>query len=249
MLLASSPVFAQTVDRGEVEKIVREYILQNPEIIEEALGELEKRTQAAQAQARLQTIQAEADTLLRSGNDVLLGNLDGDTTLVEFFDFNCGYCKRAAPDVKALVAEDPKLRVVLKNFPILGPGSVEAAKVALSVNRLKGNSVAADFHVRLMDMQGQINGDRALDLADEMGFDRKQLSEEMAKPAVESIISANIALAQRLGLTGTPSFIAGEQIIEGAVGKKPLADAIETARQKRAFEASTPPVGYDQEAD
>ena len=193
MLLASSPVFAQTVDRGEVEKIVREYILQNPEIIEEALGELEKRTQAAQAQARLQTIQAEADTLLRSGNDVLLGNLD-----------------------------------------------------ALSVSRLKGNSVAADFHVRLMDMQRQINRDRALGLAEEMGLDRKQLSEEMAKPAVESIISANIALAQRLGLTGTPSFIAGEQIIEGAVGKKPLADAIETARQKGPFEAGAPPVGYDQ---
>ena len=232
MLVASSPAFAQSVDRAEVEKIVREYILQNPEIIEEALTELETRTQATQAQARSQAILAEADALLRSGDDVILGNPDGDVTLVEFFDFNCGYCKRATPDVKALVAEDSKLRIVLKDFPILGPGSVEAAKVALAVKRLDGNAEARDFHVRLMDMQGQINAGRALDLAEEMGLDRKRISEEMATPAIEAIISTNLALAQRLGLTGTPSFIAGNQIIQGAVGKKPLADAIEVARQK-----------------
>lgn len=112
MLVASSPAFAQSVDRAEVEKIVREYILQNPEIIEEALTELETRTQATQAQARSQAILAEADALLRSGDDVILGNPDGDVTLVEFFDFNCGHCKRAAPDVKALVAEDSRLRIV-----------------------------------------------------------------------------------------------------------------------------------------
>jgi len=232
LLLAATPVFAQSVDRAEVEKIVREYILQNPEIIEEALTELQKRAQTAQAQATSQAIRTEADALLRSGDDIVLGNLNGDVTLVEFFDFNCGYCKRAAPDVKALLAEDPKLRIVLKNFPILGPGSVEAAKVALSIKRLKGNSAAGDFHIRLMDMQGQINGRRALDLAQEMGFDREQISEEMAKPAIEAVTSANLALAQRLGLTGTPSFVAGEQIIEGAVGKEPLADAIKAARSR-----------------
>lgn len=232
MLVASSPAFAQSVNRAEVEKIVREYILQNPEIIEEALTELATRAQATQAQARSQAILAEADALLRSGDDVILGNPDGDVTLVEFFDFNCGYCKRAAPDVKALVAEDSKLRIVLKDFPILGPGSVEAAKVALAVKRLEGNAKARDFHVRLMDMQGQINAGRALDLAEDMGLERKRISEEMATPAIEAIISTNLALAQRLGLTGTPSFIAGDQIIQGAVGKKPLADAMEAARQK-----------------
>ena len=123
VLTTASPAYAQSIDRAEVEKIVREYIIQNPEIIEEALTELEKRTQAAQAEARSQAIVAETDALLRSSDDVILGNPDGDATLVEFFDFNCGYCKRAAPDVKALVAEDPKLRIVLKDFPILGPGS------------------------------------------------------------------------------------------------------------------------------
>lgn len=232
VLTTASPVYAQSIDRAEVEKIVREYIIQNPEIIEEALTELEKRTQTARAEARSQAVVAETDALLRSSDDVILGNPDGDATLVEFFDFNCGYCKRAAPDVKALVAEDPKLRIVLKEFPILGPGSVEAAKVALSVKRVAGDAAARDFHVRLMEMQGQINASRALDLTEEMGLDRKKLSEEMATPAIEAIIAANLALAQRLGLTGTPSFVVGDQIIEGAVGKEPLAGAIEAVRQK-----------------
>ncbi len=232
LLTTLSPALAQSVDRAEVEKIVREYIIQNPEIIEEALTELERRNQVAEAQARSQAILAETDALLRSSDDVILGNPVGDATLVEFFDFNCGYCKRAAPDVKALVAEDPNLRVVLKEFPILGPGSVEAAKVALSVKRLAGDAAARDFHIRLMEMQGQINANRALDLSENMGLDRKKLSEEMVTPAVEAIVAANLALAQRLGLTGTPSFVVGDQIIEGAVGKEPLADAINVVRQK-----------------
>lgn len=232
MLVASSPTFSQSANRVEVEKIVREYILQNPEIIEEALTELEKRNQAAQTRAQSQAIMAETDALQRSGDDVILGNTEGDVTLVEFFDFNCGYCKRAAPDIKALVAEDSKLRIVLKDFPILGPGSVEAAKVSLAVRRLEGNAKARDFHIRLMAIKGQINAGRALDLAAEMGLDRARISEEMATPAIAAIIATNLALAQRLGLTGTPSFIAGDQVIQGAIGKEPLAKAIAAARQK-----------------
>lgn len=232
ILFAPSQAIAQSIDRPAVEKIVREYILQNPEIIGDALAELEKRAQAAEALAKSEAISAETDALQRSNDDVILGNPDGDVTLVEFFDFNCGYCKRAAPDVEALVAEDSKLRIVLKDFPILGPGSVEATKVALAVKRLEGNAAARDFHVRLMGMQGQINASRALALAEEMGLNRKRISEEMATPEIEAIISSNLALAQRLGLTGTPSFIAGNQIIEGAVGKEPLANAIEALRQK-----------------
>ncbi|WP_336072123.1 DsbA family protein [Nitratireductor rhodophyticola] len=232
LLTTLAPASAQSVDRAEIEKIVREYLVQNPEIIEDALTELESRRLAAQAEVRSQAILAETDSLYRTKDDVVLGNPDGDAALVEFFDFNCGYCKRAAPDVEALVAEDPKLRIVLKDFPILGPGSVEAAKVALSVKRIAGDAAARDFHVRLMGMRGQINANRALDLTEEMGLDRVKLSEEMATPAVEAIIASNLALAQRLGLTGTPSFVVGDQIIEGAVGKEPLADAIKAVRQK-----------------
>lgn len=232
LLTASSVATAETLDRLEVEKIIREYILENPEIIEEALIELENRSQRAQEEARAETIQAEQDALLRSDADLVLGNPDGDVTLVEFFDFNCGYCKRAFPDVQALLAEDAQLRVVLKDFPILGPGSVEAAKVALAVKRLGGAASASDFHARLMDTQGQANAGRALALVEEMGLDRARVEIEMQSPEIEAVISSNLDLAQRLGLTGTPSFVIGDRIVVGAVGKEPLADAVRSAREE-----------------
>lgn len=231
LMLVSSTAVAQSVDRKEIEKIVREYILQNPEIIGDALTELQNRSEAAEAEARTAVVAAETEALLRSDDDVVLGNPNGDVTLVEFFDFNCGYCKRAAPDVKALVAEDSGLRVVLKDFPVLGPGSVEAAKVALSVKRLEGEAAAREFHARLIGVQGQINAGRALALAEEIGLDRKRIEEEMGSEKIQAIISSNLSLAQRLGLTGTPSFIVGGEVIMGAVGKEPLQDAIEKTRK------------------
>lgn len=222
---------AETIDRPEVEQIVREYILQNPEIVREALVELENRAQRAQAEARSAAIAVEQDALLTSDNDVVLGNPEGDVTLVEFFDFNCGYCKRALPDVQALIAADSQLRVVLKDFPILGPGSVGAAKVVLAVKRQGDEEIARDLHVRLLQLQGQVNEERALSLAQDLGLDVDRIKEDMEDPAIEVLISSNLALAQRLGLTGTPSFIVGDQIIEGAVGEAPLAEAIRSVRQ------------------
>lgn len=231
LLMATPAAIAETIDRSEVEKIVREYILENPEIIEEALLELENRSQKAQEEARAETIRAEQDVLLRSAADLVLGNPDGDVTLVEFFDFNCGYCKRAFPDIKALLAEDAQLRVVLKDFPILGPGSIEAAKVALAVKRLGDDASARDFHARLMAMQGQANAGRALSLVEEMGLDRARVEAEMGSPEIETVIASNLALAQLLGLTGTPSFVVGERIVVGAVGKEPLAEAVRSVRE------------------
>ncbi|WP_139789127.1 DsbA family protein [Manganibacter manganicus] len=155
----------------------------------------------------------------------------GDVTLVEFFDFNCAYCKRAAPDVQALVASDPNLRVVLKDFPILGEQSVEAAKVGLAVKRLMGAVVAGEFHKRLIGLQGRADGRRAMELAEELGIDHQRLETEASGKDIETIIATNLALAQRLGLTGTPSFIVGDSIIEGEVGVELLRKAIKAARQ------------------
>lgn len=232
LLTATPAAMAESLDRSQVEKIVREYILQNPEIIGEALVELENRSRRAQEEARAETIRSDQDALLRSDADLVLGNPDGDVTLVEFFDFNCGYCKRAFPDVQALLAEDAQLRVVLKDFPILGPGSVEAAKVALAVKRLGDDASASDFHARLMSMQGQANGARALALVEEIGLDRTRVETEMQSPEIEAVISSNLELAQRLGLTGTPSFVIGDRIVVGAIGKEPLAEAVRSVREE-----------------
>ena len=232
LLMATPAAMAESLDRSQVEKIVREYILENPEIIEEALIELENRSKRAQEEARAETIRAEQDALLRSDADLVLGNPDGDVTLVEFFDFNCGYCKRAFPDVQGLLTEDAQLRVVLKDFPILGPGSVEAAKVALAVKRLGDDASASDFHARLMGMQGQANAARALALVEEMGLDRGHVEIEMQSPEIEAVIASNLELAQRLGLTGTPSFVIGDRIVVGAVGKETLAEAVRSVREE-----------------
>lgn len=221
---------ADAIDRKAIENIVREYLLANPEIIQDALAELEKRAEKERNDTRAATLQTAKDELLRSPDDVVLGNPDGSVTLVEFFDFNCGYCKRALPDVEKLVAADPGLRVVLKDFPILGPGSVEAAKVALALNAQSDQSQRAEFHTRLLETQGQINGSRAMTIAQEMGFDIDKLEMGLKDPLVQAAIDRNLALAQKLGLTGTPSFIIGSNIIEGAVGVSALQDAIKTAR-------------------
>lgn len=231
VLLSIPMANAKEIDRPEIEQIIREYILQNPEIVEEALRELQSRAEEADAKARSAVIATEQLALFQSEGDIVLGNPDGDVTLVEFFDFNCGYCKRAAPDLDTLISNDPKLRVVLKDFPILGEQSVAAAKIGLAVKRLEGDAAAGEFHKRLIASQGRADGPRALDLVQELGIDRQRVEAEAASKEVEAIIGSNLALARRLGLTGTPTFIVGDQVIEGAVGEGPLKEAIQTVRQ------------------
>lgn len=220
-------------DRVQIEQIIREYIIQNPEIIAKALSDLQRRAEVADAAAKSAALRREAAALLTSPDDVVMGNLEGDASLVEFFDFNCGYCKRAAPDVEALLGSDPKLRVVLKDLPVLGQNSVEAAKIGLAVKRLAGNKVAIEFHKRLMESRGRIDGQRAAELAASMGLDRRRIEAEAAGKAVEVIIAANLAQAERIGITGTPSFVIGDELLVGAVGQAPLREAVKKLRQNK----------------
>lgn len=219
-----------TFDRKVIENVVRDYLLANPEVVRDALEELEKRDQKQRTDALAAVLKASGDELFRSNGDIVLGNPDGNITLVEFFDFNCGYCKRALSDVQELIDGDSQLRVVLKDFPILGPGSVEAAKVALALKPMSDPSQLAEFHKRLLETQGQVNGSRALKIAQEMGFDIGKLQMDSNDPMVQAAIDRNLALAQKLGLTGTPSFIVGSNVVVGAVGVPALQDAIKAAR-------------------
>lgn len=229
--LGAGPTQAQPIERPEIEGIVRDYILQNPEIIEEALTLLEQRKLAAKAEARVAAVRTEQTAILATDFAVEAGNPNGDVTLVEFFDFNCGYCRRAAPDVEALVARDQKLRVIYKDFPVLGPGSLAAAKVGLAVKRLHGDKIGAKFQKQLLASPARVDMEAALKTAAEIGLDRPALEKEAAGEPINAAIAANLALAQRLGLTGTPSFVVGETVVEGAVGEGLLAEAIASARK------------------
>jgi protein-disulfide isomerase len=151
--------------------------------------------------------------------------------MVEFFDYNCGYCKRALSDVRSLVKSDPKLKLVIKDFPVLGPDSVEASRVALAVkNQIQGEKLF-DYHVRLLESRGRVNGERALAVAKEMGLDLARVQKDMEGADVKAALQQNVSLGDKLGLSGTPAFIVGSEIIPGAVGLEPLRQVVAGVRQ------------------
>lgn len=232
--LTLAPAGAQALN-GEQKKavmdLIRETLLQNPEIIQEAMIELERRNAVAQAEAQKSAVIAEKARLTDPATSVIVGNPQGDVTLIEFMDYNCGFCKRAMEDVRALAKDDPKLKIVIKDFPILGPDSVEASRVALAVrNQLQGAKYF-DFHHKLMATKGRINGAKALEIAKEAGADVERVKKDIDAPAVKAAIEDTVALGDRLGLTGTPAFILGEEVVFGAVGQGPLKLKIEAIRK------------------
>jgi protein-disulfide isomerase len=217
--------------RKAVEALIREVLVKNPEIIQEALIELEKRTQTAQAEAQKLALAAEMPMIIDPARAAIAGNPTGDVTIVEFFDYNCGYCKRSLEDMRVMIKDDPKLKVVMKDFPVLGPDSLEASRVAIAAkNQLKGDKYW-DFHVRLMSAKGRINGEKALEVAKESGADLARLRKDMETPQIKTVIDETVALGDRLGLTGTPAFIVGEEIVFGAVGADALKAKVVAVRQ------------------
>jgi len=215
--------------RSAVEKIVHDYLVQHPEVLQEAMRELEKRQTAAAAEKYKAAVKAHAKMLFDSPDQVTLGNPKGDVTFVEFFDYNCAYCKHAMTDMLTLMKTDPKLKVVLKEFPVLSSGSVEAAKVAVAV-RMQAPKKYLEFHQKLLGGRGQADGARALAVAKEVGLDMDRLKKDIKSPEVEKTLKQDMGLAEALGLNGTPSYVIGDNVIVGAVGYDALKEQINTAR-------------------
>ena len=234
--VAALPALAQNApfspdQRKAVVDLIRETLMKNPEIIQEALIELEKRNTVAQAEAQQNAVKSEQARLVDPKTSAVVGNPQGDVTLVEFMDYNCGFCKRAMEDVRTLAKDDPKLKVVIKDFPILGPDSVEASRVAVAaMSQLQGPKYF-EFHNRLMGSKGRVNGATALGIARELGADVEKLKKEMDSPATRAVIEDTVALGDRLGLTGTPAFIVGNEVVFGAVGAPALKQKIEAVRK------------------
>jgi protein-disulfide isomerase len=221
--------------RGEIEQIVKNYLLAHPEVLEEVSAELSKRQAAAEALKHEAAVTQNADTIFSSPRGVTLGNKNGDVTFVEFFDYNCGYCKRAMTDMLDLLKADPKLKVVLKEFPVLGPGSVEAAQVAVAV-RMQDPSGKKylDFHQRLLGERGQADKTHALAAAKQAGLDMTRIEKDMSSPEVRATLEENFKLAEAMGMNGTPSYVIGKQVVVGAVGLETLKEKISTARCGKA---------------
>lgn len=216
--------------KEDIEKIVREYILKNPEIIEQAILELRKKQEQAENSARTQAISANSKLLFESPRGVVIGNPKGNVTLVEFFDYNCGYCKRALEDVSTLVKNDPNLKVVLKELPILSPGSVEAARVAVAV-RMQNPAKYWDFHRALLGGRGEANMARALAAAQAAGLDVERIKKDISNPEVDATLAESEQLAKALQIGGTPSYVLGDQLIPGALPHDRLAMAVAAVRK------------------
>jgi len=231
---APAPARAQTFapdQRTEIEKIVHEYLLSHPEVLQDAMAELEKRQTAEDAEKHLAAIKDNATAIFSSPRQVNLGNPQGDVTLVEFFDYNCAFCKRAMSDMLDLMKNDPKLKVVLKEFPVLGEGSVQAAQVAVAVRMQdKTGKKYLDFHTKLLGGRGPADKAHALAAAKDAGFDMARLDKDLQSDEVKQTLEENLKLAEGLGLNGTPSYVLPGEVVVGAVGLPALKDKVNTAR-------------------
>lgn len=215
-------------DRAAIGSIIRDYILTNPEVLVEAMQELEKKQETQRESVAEKAIRAYESELLRDSDSPIAGNPNGDVTIVEFMDYQCGYCKRVYSVVKSVVAADGKVKIIYKDLPILGEASRIAASAALAAARQ--NKYLA-LHNALMEFRGQLDRARVLDAAASVGIDVPQLVQDMEAPEIKQIIERNLALASALGVRGTPAFVIGKQFVPGAVDADALKKLIANARR------------------
>jgi protein-disulfide isomerase len=216
-------------DRAAIEKIVREYLLQNPEVLVEAMNELRRRQESAASDAAKQAIAAHKKELFEDAASPVGGNAKGDVTLVEFFDYHCGYCKQVHEPMLTLMREDKNLRVIYKEMPILAPESRIAAAGALAAQK-QGKYV--ELHNALMAARGKLTKDRVLALAKEQKLDVARLEKDMDTPEIQGAIDNNLKLAASIGVDGTPAFIVGDQFAPGALPIEQLREMVAQARKK-----------------
>lgn len=212
----------------ELEGFMADFLMNNPKILLDSVDNFAK-AQASQADERAQElVRQNADNLF--ANDALpeAGNPKGDVTIVEFLDYNCGYCKKAMADVMTLIGEDKNVRLLMVDIPILGPSSTEAAKWALAA-KLQGRYL--DYHVALMEHSGRLSEPQLMMIADRIGLDTDQLRRDKDSDEVTKMINDNIDLARRLSITGTPAFIVGKDLVRGYVGLPALKQGVAAARE------------------
>jgi protein-disulfide isomerase len=225
-----TPAIADTMSKQEFEARVRDYLLANPEIVMQAVQNLEARQREAEQREAEIALLSQAEEIFRDPDSPVGGNPTGDVTVVEFFDYNCTYCRQVAPVMTQAEATDPQLRVVYKEFPILGSGSLYAARAALAAHR---QGRYEDFHKALMKTKGQVGEALVLKVSAGLGLDVARLTADMRDPTIQAAIDRNLELAQSLLINGTPGFVVGDQILRGATDLSTMQQVIEQARKDK----------------
>jgi len=223
--VASAPL--EAAERAAIEQVIRDYLKDHPEVVGEALSALRAREEEAQAARQRAAVRSHARALADPGPLPVLGNPDGDVTVVEFFDYRCPYCQRMAGPLREVVAEDGNVRLVMKEFPILGEDSVFAARAAVAAAE---QGAYAAFHDALMTELDTVTPESVLALAERLDLDRAKLEADMRAEVVRETIQGSYRLAQALGIGGTPAFVVGETLVPGAVDAQRLRDLIAQAR-------------------
>ncbi len=213
--------------RQVIEEVVRDYIMRNPEIVIEALEAMRDRDRVAKETRAHEAIASFRSELFDNPGSPSLGNPDGNTVVVEFFDYRCGYCRRMVEPVMDLLESDGEIRLVLKEFPILGPESVFAARASLAARK---QDLYQPFHLAMMTAEVGLGEETILALAESVGLDTEQLQADMADPAIDAELATNFKLADALAIEGTPGFVIGEDIIRGAIPMEKVRGYIEKAR-------------------
>ena len=234
-LALPSSGFAETssfsaAQKGEIERLVHDYLVKNPEVLVEAMTELRVRQQQAERDDLRKALVQHRVALLNDPQAPVAGNPAGDVTVVEFFDYSCPYCKSVEDDLKALLKGDDKIKLVLKEFPVLGQGSMLAARAALA-SRNQGKYPA--FHEALMTNRGQFTEESLMRVAKSAGLDTDRLKTDMETPAIEAALAANGALAEALNIRGTPAFVIGDQLFPGVMDLKSMKKAVAELRKKK----------------
>mgnify|MGYP001825410141 CR=1 FL=1 len=211
-----------------IESVVTDYLIENPEIIMRALQVLQEREQEAEAEQARLAMAAYRDQMENDPASPVGGNPQGDVTIVEFFDYRCTYCKAVAPDVAKLLESDGNIRMVYKEWPILGPESEFASRAALAAHM---QDKYFEFHDVVMS-QKQVNEASVISAAEELGIDIGRLRADMDAPEVKEQISATMSLANAIGINGTPAFAIGDQLARGAISLSQMRELVDQARTR-----------------
>lgn len=224
------PAFAlDDSQKAEIGAYIKEYLIANPEIMLDVQDALEKKQQAARLAKATTAVDENKEALFSSQYDMTLGNPKGDVTIVEFYDYNCGYCKHALSDMDAILAKDKNVRFVLKEFPILGPESLAAHKVSDAFRKIAPEKYG-DFHRALLGAKGRASEDSAIEVATSLGVGEADIRAMMAKSPNDASVQEAYALATSLGITGTPSYIVGNEAVFGAIGEEAIEQKVANVR-------------------
>lgn len=222
---ANAPAAAEVtptaaIDPAVLNPMIEQYLLSDPKVLQRVSSALESTLRVEEEQRTATAMASLHDRIFNAPDQIVLGNPDGDVTLVEFFDYNCGYCRAALPDMAALLAEDPNLKVILKEFPILSNESIDAARIGVLVSQTDADYW--DFHSALFTSRAKVDKTVALAAVESMGLAPAEIEAKMADASVASTIQSSYEIAQALGITGTPTYIIGNEIIPGAIGADEL---------------------------